>query len=72
MIATYLRERLKELTARERRILELSFGLDEDGKEQNLADIAKGIGLSRERVRQIEAGALMKMKKLCMDLNEIN
>ena len=50
------------MNKREREILDLRFGLS-DGKTYTLADIAKRLNLSRERIRQIEEHALLKLKK---------
>ena len=47
---------------RERKILDFRFGLA-DGKPQTLAEVAKKIGVSRERVRQIEEQALKKLRR---------
>ncbi len=49
------------LTDRERRILELRYGLA-DGKEYTLEEISTLFGLTRERIRQIESRALRKMR----------
>jgi len=61
-----LKERLKEissiLTDRERKILEMRFGLD-DGKVKTLEEVGKEFGITRERVRQIQSKALEKMRK---------
>jgi len=54
---------LMEIMAkREREILDMRFGLP-DGKTHTLAEIAKKLGVSRERVRQIEDRALLKLRK---------
>jgi RNA polymerase primary sigma factor len=52
---------LDSLTPRERRILRLRFGLD-DGHQRTLAEVAEEFGISRERVRQIEGEALVKLR----------
>jgi RNA polymerase primary sigma factor len=55
-------ELLDQLDARERRIIERRFGLD--GKEsQTLADLGETMGLSRERIWQLEAWALDKLRR---------
>lgn len=55
---------LTELDERERMIIEMRFGLESDGQEHTLADIAKKLGISRERVRQVEELTIEKLKKL--------
>ena len=52
---------LDSLTPRERRVIQLRFGLD-DGRQRTLEEVAKEFGLSRERVRQVEAEALRKLR----------
>ena len=49
------------LTRRERAVLELRFGL-RDGKPQTLEEVGRQFGLTRERIRQIEAQTLAKLK----------
>jgi RNA polymerase primary sigma factor len=49
------------LTERERRVLEYRFGLI-DGEEQTLEEVSKKFNITRERVRQIEAKALRKLR----------
>jgi len=60
------RERLDNLldvmSEREREILDLRFGLT-DPRTQTLAEVAKKLGVSRERIRQIEEAALKKLRK---------
>lgn len=53
---------LEVMSDREREILDLRFGLT-NAKPQTLADVAKKLGVSRERIRQIEEAALGKLKK---------
>jgi RNA polymerase primary sigma factor len=63
---TLLRERLKEilvdLTPREQKILSMRFGLD-DGITHTLEEVGEEFGVTRERIRQIEAKALEKMRQ---------
>src|SRR3954469_8993324 len=48
--------------SREQEVLRLRFGLGTDAEEHTLADIARRLSLSRERVRQIEAKAIAKLR----------
>jgi RNA polymerase primary sigma factor len=52
---------LDTLTVRERRVIQLRYGL-EDGYNRTLAELGEELGVSRERVRQIEAEALTKLR----------
>lgn len=52
---------LETLTERERRVLELRFGL-EDGRSRTLEEVGKEFNVTRERIRQIEAKALRKLR----------
>ena len=56
-----LNEVLLELTDREERVLRLRFGLD-DGRTRTLEEVGKEFNVTRERIRQIEAKALRKLK----------
>ena len=62
---TLLREQLDEvletLTLREKKVLELRFGL-EDGRSRTLEEVGQHFGVTRERIRQIEAKALRKLR----------
>ena len=62
---TLLREQLEEvmktLTPREAKVLRLRFGLD-DGKSRTLEEVGKEFDVTRERIRQIEAKALRKLR----------
>ena len=62
---TLLKEQLSEvlgtLTDRERKVLELRFGLD-DGRARTLEEVGKEFNVTRERIRQIEAKALRKLR----------
>jgi|DewCreStandDraft_2_1066082.scaffolds.fasta_scaffold00382_23 RNA polymerase primary sigma factor len=57
---------LDSLTQRERRVLQLRYGL-EDGRPRTLGEIGAEIGLTRERIRQIEGEALSKLRSICRD-----
>jgi len=52
---------LSSLTPRERRVLELRFGL-EDGKARTLEEVGREFNVTRERIRQIEGKALRKLR----------
>jgi len=58
---------LSMLDERQQRILRLRFGM-EDGKDHSLEDIGNLLGLSKERVRQVEKQAMDKLKKLGADM----
>ena len=62
---TLLREQLTEvlstLTPREEKVLRLRFGL-EDGRTRTLEEVGKEFNVTRERIRQIEAKALRKLR----------
>ena len=62
---TLLREQLNEvlgtLTEREQKVLTLRFGLD-DGRARTLEEVGKEFNVTRERIRQIEAKALRKLR----------
>jgi RNA polymerase primary sigma factor len=52
---------LESLSPRERRVLELRYGI-RNAREHTLQDIAERLGISRERVRQIEARAMQQLR----------
>ena len=62
---TLLKEQLEDvlstLTPREKKVLELRFGL-EDGRSRTLEEVGKEFNVTRERIRQIEAKALRKLR----------
>jgi RNA polymerase primary sigma factor len=64
--ATLLKERigevLRSLTPREREVIELRFGL-KDGQPRTLDEVAQCYGITRERIRQIEARSLSKLRQ---------
>ncbi len=63
--STLLKEQLMgvldTLTVREEKVLRLRFGLD-DGKARTLEEVGRGFNVTRERIRQIEAKALRKLR----------
>jgi RNA polymerase sigma factor (sigma-70 family) len=66
VLGTMLRSEVEDildlLAPRERRVLQLRFGLV-DGQLRTLGEVGNRLGLGRERVRQIEAGALCKLRQ---------
>ena len=69
-----LREKLNEVLAglsmRERKVLELRFGL-KDGRQRTLEEVGQFFGVTRERIRQIEAKALRRLRsKRCAQLKD--
>jgi RNA polymerase primary sigma factor len=61
MLKDHVEGALMELNPRERQVLRMRFGL-EDGRDRTLGEIGEELGVSRERVRQIEAEALSKLR----------
>ncbi len=61
LLKDYIREAIQDLSPREKKILEMRFGL-EDGVTHTLEEVGKEFGVSRERIRQIEAKAIEKIK----------
>ncbi|MBI2453470.1 RNA polymerase sigma factor RpoD [Candidatus Peregrinibacteria bacterium] len=57
-----IREMLQYLSARERKIIEMRFGLN-DGIGHTLEEVGQEFGVTRERIRQIEAKVLQKLKE---------
>ena len=61
MLKEQLNEVLSTLTDREAKVMRMRYGL-ENGRQQTLEDVGKALGVTRERIRQIEAKALRKLK----------
>ncbi len=61
LLREQLNEVLKTLTPREESVLKLRFGLD-DGRTRTLEEVGKEFNITRERIRQIEAKALRKLR----------
>jgi RNA polymerase primary sigma factor len=61
MLKEQVMDVLNSLTTRERKVLELRFGLD-DGRSRTLEEVGREFRVTRERVRQIEAKALRKLR----------
>lgn len=62
LLKNHVGEVLRELTPREQKILKIRFGL-EDGVTHTLEEVGKEFGVTRERIRQIEAKALDKIRQ---------
>ncbi|MBP1864693.1 RNA polymerase primary sigma factor [Clostridium tetanomorphum] len=62
MLGDILANLLGTLSPREERIVRLRYGLLEDGKSRTLEEIGKEFNLTRERIRQIEANAIRKLR----------
>ena len=61
LLKEQLEEVLDTLTPREEKVLRLRFGLD-DGRARTLEEVGQSFGVTRERIRQIEAKALRKLR----------
>ena len=64
-----IKNMLDQLSQKERDVLILRFGLNNDGNKKTLDEIGSIYGVSRERIRQIENLAISKLKKLCKNKN---
>ncbi len=62
ILKDHLDEIINELTPREQKILEMRFGL-KDGVTHTLEEVGQVFGVTRERIRQIEAKALDKIRQ---------
>ena len=66
-----IKKMLNHLSEKERNVLIMRYGLDDNGEKKTLEEIGSYYGVSRERIRQIENRAMSKLKKLCR-INKIN
>lgn len=62
LLRDYVNEAMRDLTPREQKILEMRFGL-EDGVSHTLEEVGREFDVTRERIRQIEAKALERIKE---------
>ena len=62
LLKTHIGDALERLSERERRIIVLRYGL-EDGRFRTLEEVGRDFGITRERIRQIEAKALRKLRQ---------
>lgn len=63
-----IRKILNQLSPKERDVLIMRYGLDDNGEKKTLEEIGARYGVSRERIRQIENRAMSKLKKLCRNV----
>jgi len=72
MLRTEVEDILGTLTARERRVLQLRFGL-RDGHDRTLDEVGQRLGVTRERIRQIENKALRKLRhpSVCTKIKDL-
>ena len=61
MLRKDIEEQLAKLTPREAKVIRLRYGFD-DGKQRTLEEVGKEFNVTRERIRQIEAKALRKLR----------
>ena len=64
-----IQKMLNQLSPKERDVLIMRYGLNDDGNRKTLEEIGSRYGVSRERIRQIENRAISKLKKLCKNHN---
>ena len=63
LLKEQVQDLLGTLSDREQRIIRMRFGLDKDGKSHTLEEVGQEFAVTRERIRQIEAKALAKLRK---------
>ena len=64
-----IQKMLNQLSPKERDVLIMRYGLNDDGNRKTIEEIGSRYGVSRERIRQIENRAISKLKKLCKNNN---
>lgn len=64
-----IKKMLNQLMPKERDVLIMRYGLNNDGTKKTLDEIGSQYGVSRERIRQIENRAISKLKKMCKNEN---
>jgi RNA polymerase primary sigma factor len=62
-LAEQVRAALGELEPREREVMRLRFGLDRGGEQRTLQEVGDRLGVTRERVRQIETRAKDRLRR---------
>lgn len=68
-IDQYLRQDNDLLSSREKMVIRMRFSLDDQAKSGTLAQVGRQMGLSKERVRQVQTSALDKLRKVLVDGN---
>lgn len=68
-LLTDVHKMLNQLNQKEKDVLIMRYGLDDNGQKKTLDEIGSRYGVSRERIRQIETRAISKLKKLCRNQN---
>ncbi len=63
---------LNQLSPKEKDVLIMRYGLDDNGRKKTLDEIGTRYGVSRERIRQIENRAIAKLKKLCRNHQNVS
>jgi RNA polymerase sigma factor (sigma-70 family) len=59
-----IREMMKELDGREQKVIAFRFGLDEGAEPETLEQVGTRLGVTKERVRQIEVRTLEKLRRI--------
>ena len=62
---------MQRLSENERKVIEQRFGMHDDGEGLTLQEIGKEFGVTRERIRQIESGALKKLRQIVKEYGAV-